>query len=524
MSELLDLFDKYTSLYVRGEMPDAADFLRRAGAEEERLAGMLAEFDELAPPATPTPEALRRAAARLPGLSVLGRPALAHLVRVRADSAGVSIPLTESGSIRVPFAVGERCVAIGFDSDGERRLENFLRDEATSSVLTRLAIAEARVSAQPNGLWAIDGALEAIALVDRLAAESVGCEALVRLAEIRTEEAVAVVVDLPTAVLVRAEPQIHAAAFERLSQLRDRVADNELGRAFDDWREAVEAEAREPLELAQGLGAVEEVVYADAGRRELRLGRKVIETNLVYPEARLELREDGDRLLAELTPRAPLAAAYRVALAADEALARPTATELDLLAAEYAAVGVASQLNVSIAAGVGKGIVERFPTVWLNLFEPESRIVVDAVPMTFGEGEKLTASLPANPELSVLPALSRLDRVEVGRELADSLLAAPAHRDKVLAALRELAERIAPGSTRDALSKAVRWMEEVEGMRFDSTAGRLLDGCRAERRIITREVTGRGDFETVTPDERHAVVASLRGRAEQLAALANLIP
>ena len=52
------LFDEYLAAYARGERPEAAEYLRRAGAQADELAALLDGFLAAAPVPEPTPEAV----------------------------------------------------------------------------------------------------------------------------------------------------------------------------------------------------------------------------------------------------------------------------------------------------------------------------------------------------------------------------------------------------------------------------------------------------------------------------------
>jgi hypothetical protein len=53
------LFDEYAARWARGERPDAADYLDRAGREREELAGMIDRYLAAAPPGEPDETTVR---------------------------------------------------------------------------------------------------------------------------------------------------------------------------------------------------------------------------------------------------------------------------------------------------------------------------------------------------------------------------------------------------------------------------------------------------------------------------------
>ena len=78
MPDVMELFDDYCRRYLRGERPDAGEYVERAGAEGEGLSRLIDRYLASAPPPAPEPETVVAMSAWL-----AGEPPLLELRRRR---------------------------------------------------------------------------------------------------------------------------------------------------------------------------------------------------------------------------------------------------------------------------------------------------------------------------------------------------------------------------------------------------------------------------------------------------------
>ena len=78
MPDVMELFDDYCRRYLRGERPDAGEYVERAGAEGEELSRLIDRYLASAPPPDPEPATVAAMSAWL-----AGEPPLLDLRRQR---------------------------------------------------------------------------------------------------------------------------------------------------------------------------------------------------------------------------------------------------------------------------------------------------------------------------------------------------------------------------------------------------------------------------------------------------------
>lgn len=109
---LFELFDDYAVRYARGEFPDPAEYLDRAGAEADKLAQMLDHFLLWAPPPEPHEDTVGMMGAWLAGDPPLRQLRVRRGLRVEevveALAEGLDIGLANRSKLRRYFQQLER--------------------------------------------------------------------------------------------------------------------------------------------------------------------------------------------------------------------------------------------------------------------------------------------------------------------------------------------------------------------------------------------------------------------------------
>ncbi|HEX4805802.1 MAG TPA: hypothetical protein VFU94_07870 [Conexibacter sp.] len=275
-----------------------------------------------------------------------------------------------------------------------------LGGDAAAAELAALALAETRLAAQPDSLWALDAALAAGALATRLGLDGDGGAELGALADARAGAGVEQLARVPPGALASGGFDLRDELLARLAPLRDRLGDG--ADAFDAWRAALTDELvltlpreREPLRVAAS-------VTLPAGPRRLPVPPALVEVGLVEPggEAVVETLAGGG-CAAALTPRESARRAYVEAAAAWSRTQCADPLERDLGAWSRALAVLGAHVRWATGArryGLGGG--ERgpeLPPVWICAFDRESGAVTAAVRLEPDADGILRAALPALP-------------------------------------------------------------------------------------------------------------------------------
>jgi hypothetical protein len=417
---------------------------------------------------------------------------------------------------------------------------------------TRLALAEARVHAHPDGLWVIDSALAAVEGIRERGFTDMTDDPLVSLAARRAGAALDRLLGLPEQVLDRGSFNLRTRLLHSLEPLREWFGDQPEGESYDTWRNAwIDRLMRDAPRV--GEAARERVLLA--AERRIPVARDVVESGLVEPDARAIV--DKDAGTAEILLRGSLASAlYSAREAWTRAQARARSDEIELQE-RRARIVLETMLRGRAALDAGRRWDvdgPALPEVWLQHLDARTGAVIERARFRLDDDGKLRASLrEAHGALRV--ALAG-DAFSAYGAIADAMLADIANRPLAAAALAHLAAQLQnAGMKRALLAAAVTLLladasappsaqlaqargefEQVGGQVVDlkplaaelsSVAAQLTALCAEERQIVAQELVTRLDehaFAALVPPDRESRLSAMTGRVQLREHLDRLLP